>query len=92
MSIAGMSMSPEQTSATVYTDAYSILQHRNVVEMVLSSCVHVFPAFPWDWVQRRPGCWWEQGRAGETLFSYLPAPAFVSAGEQLFDDILRDNG
>ncbi|MFR3752508.1 MAG: hypothetical protein ACLTW9_09920 [Enterocloster sp.] len=42
MSIAGMSMSPEQTSATVYTDAYSILQHRNVVEMVLSSCRPMF--------------------------------------------------
>lgn len=91
MSIAGMSMSPEQTSATVYTDAYSILQHRNVVEMVLSSCRPMFSDLSMGLGAEAARMLREQGRAGETLFSYLPAPAFMSAGEQLFDDILRDN-
>ena len=68
MSIAGMSMSPEQTSATVYTDAYSILQHRNVVEMVLTSCVPCFQTFPWDWVQRRPGCCGNRGEPVRLCF------------------------
>ena len=91
MSIAGMSMSPEQTSATVYTDAYSILQHRNVVEMVLTSCRPMFSDLSMGLGAEAARMLREQGRAGETLFSYLPAPAFMSAGEQLFDDILRDN-
>lgn len=73
MSIAGMSMSPEQTSATVYTDAYSILQHRNVVEMVLTSCRPMFSDLSMGLGAEAARMLREQGRAGETLFSYLPA-------------------
>lgn len=91
MSIAGMSMSQEQTSATVYTDAYSVLQHRNVVEMVLTSCRPMFSDLSMGLGAEAARMLRQQGRAGETLFSYLPAPAFMSAGEQLFDDILREN-
>ncbi|MCD7994633.1 MAG: hypothetical protein LUK37_23770 [Clostridia bacterium] len=91
MSIAGMSMSQEQTSATVYTDAYSVLQHRNVVEMVLTSCRPMFSDLFMGLGAEAARMLRQQGRAGETLFSYLPAPAFMSAGEQLFDDILREN-
>ena len=92
MSIAGMSMSPEQTSRH---GLHGCVFHTSAAEMwwrwFSPAAVHVFETFPWDWVQRRPGCCGNRGRAGETLFSYLPAPAFMSAGEQLFDDILRDN-
>ena len=92
MSIAGMSMSPEQTSATVYTDAYSILQHRNVVEMVLSSCRPMFSGLSMGLGAEAARMLREQGRAGETLFSYLPAPAFMAPENSclmIFSGIMR---
>ena len=92
MSVMGMSMAPSQSSTTVFTDAYSILQHKDVVEMVMKSCCPMFTALA-------PGQGVYAARAvarrtasGETLFSYLPAPAFVTAQETLFDDILQANG
>lgn len=92
MSVMGMSMGPEHSSTTVFTDAYSLLQHKSVVEMVFSSCRPMFTAYA-------PGQGLEaarivsgRGQDGDRLFSYLPVPAFISANEDLFDDILRENG
>lgn len=92
MSVSGMSMSPGQTSTTVYTDAYSVLQHRSVFHMVLSSCRPVFTSLS-------PLTGTETARqllagspACSKLFAYLPVPAFIMADEPLFHEILRDNG
>lgn len=91
VSVMGMSMCPEQTTTTVFTDAYSILQHKNVVEMVIKSCRPMFTPFAPGRGVEAARVVHDRGRAGETLFSYLPAPAFVTAGAALFDDILREN-
>lgn len=92
MSVTGMSMSTDQTSTTVYTDAYSILQHRNVFSMVLGSCRPMFKDFShvqsFETVRKLGG----PGRAGEKLFSYLPVPAFITTEEGLMEDILLQNG
>lgn len=92
MSVMGMSMSPEQSSTTVFTDAYSLLQHKSVVEMVLSSCRPMFTAYAPGQGLEAAHMVYGRGRDGERLFSYLPVPAFISADEALFNDILRANG
>lgn len=81
MSIAGMSMSPEQTSATAYVDAYSTLQHENVVEAVLTSYRPMSSDLSMELGTGAARMLREQGRVGETLFSYLSAPALMSTGE-----------
>lgn len=92
MSVTGMSMSTDQTSATVYTDAYSILQHRNVFSMVMGSCRPMFTDLSQELggeaVKKLGGL----SRKGEKLFSYLPVPAFITAEEVLMNDILEENG
>lgn len=91
MSVSGMSMSTDQTSTTVYTDAYSILQHRNVFAMVLGSCRPMFTELSLlqgsEMVRKLRGL----ARRGEKLFSYLPAPAFITAEEGLIEEILGEN-
>ena len=92
MSVMGMPANHELSSTTVFTDAYSILQHKSVVEMALISCHPMFTSF-------EPGQGFDvariicnRGRGEETIFSYLPVLALVSVEEELFDDILRENG
>lgn len=92
MSVSGMSMSPGQTSTTVYTDAYSVLQHRNVFNMVLSSCRPVFTALSPQTGLEAAGQLRACSPACEKLFAYLPVPAFITAGDHLLNEILRDNG
>lgn len=92
MSVMGMSTAPGQSSTTVFTDAYSILQHKNVVELAMGSCHPMFTQFAPGQGVNAARAVSRQGRRGETLFAYLPAPAFVTAGEALFDDILASNG
>lgn len=91
MSIVGMSMGKEPITTTVFTDTYSILQHKSVVEMVIGSCTPMFqdytPTQGAELVQmlapRNPSI--------QTLYSFLPAPAFVAVDSALFNEILKDN-
>ena len=92
MSVTGMSMATDQTSTTVYTDAYSILQHRNVFHMVLASCRPMFTELTIDMEHESISGLDGLAREGEKLLSYLPAPAFMTVGENLMDDILQENG
>lgn len=92
MSVTGMSMSTDQTSTTVYTDAYSILQHRNVFNMVLGSCKPMFQDFSHADARQAFGRLGFLGREGEKLFSYLPVPSFITADPVLLEEILGGNG
>lgn len=91
MSVSGMSMSTEQTPTTVYTDAYSILQHRNVFHMVLTSCRPMFMDLSTDMGREAVSRLNSSVRQGEKLLSYLPAPAFMTVEETLLNDILQEN-
>lgn len=92
MSIMGMSMGTEPTTTTVFTDAYSILQHKNVVEMVIRSCLPMFTAYAPDAGAELMQMVCPHGRPGEAVYSFLPVPAFSMMSPALMGDVLRDNG
>ena len=92
MSVTRMSMATDQTSTTVFTDAYSILQHRNVFHMVLTSCRPMFTELTIDMEHETISGLDCLAREGEKLLSYLPAPAFMTVEESLMNDILQENG
>jgi len=92
MSIMGVPLEGGQGTTTVFTDTYSIIQHKNFAERVLADCRPMFSSFApgraVEMIQRIYG----KGNTYDNLFSFLPAPAFITVKDDLFNDIIKSNG
>lgn len=90
-SVMGMSMDPQQSSTTVFTDPHSIMQHKNVVEMVMKSCKNMFVDIEPKDTLKLLGVVRPQPGRNETIYVYLPAPAFAFTDPEIIKVILLEN-
>lgn len=90
ISLLAISASKRSSTTMVFDDSTSIISHWSMAESVIASCQKIFVNFDAkeceqvvDFVSviRKRGA----------LYSYLPAPAFISTSEELLEEILLDN-
>ncbi len=91
MSIMGMSMAAHQCTSAVFTDSYSVQQHKNVASMVIRSCRKIFRNFSAIEVQDFLKLFERWTPVGDVIYSFLPVPAMICARKELLLEILQSN-
>lgn len=91
MSVMGMSMAAHQCTSAVFTDSYSVQQHKNVASMVIRSCREIFRNFSaievWDFLK----LFERWAPVGDVIYSFLPAPVMICTRRDLLLEILQSN-
>lgn len=90
LSLLGLSGNNSSSVTMMFTDSQSVLHHGMLAETVIARCQKIFMKFASDKCMDVVD-YIRLIRKRGTLYSYLPAPAFVSAKEDLLRDILVDN-
>lgn len=92
MSIMTTPLLDHQSTSMVFTDSYSVQQHKNVATMVLSSCRRIFRDFSAIAVKNFLNLFKKHWPPlGETLYTFLPVPAMIYAEKSLLRRILKKN-
>lgn len=91
--ISLLSMAADDLPPTMmaFTDPALILRHEELSERIIRKCRPVFETFPTDSFLTVIENIYSARRRG-ALYSFLPAPAFLFAEENLLSRILEDNG
>lgn len=91
VSLLGLSAGGEDPSIMVFTDTPLVIRHKALADCVIEKCSCVFTTFhPSEFEGVVNDIY--RFRRKSAFYTFLPAPAFMSASESLLREILTDNG
>lgn len=91
MSIMTIPLADNQSTSMVFTDSYSVQQHKNVAATVLRSCRRIFRNFSAIQARSFIELFKRWPPLGDVLYTFLPVPAMIYAEEGLLRRILSNN-
>ena len=90
VSLLGMAIGRE-TNTMVFTDNTIVINHERMADYVISHCKQLFINFNPNQFKNVVDDIYTIRKRG-ALYSFLPAPAFLSAKEELLREVMEENG
>lgn len=90
LSLFSMTTSEQLSSTMMFTDPACVLQHEKFANSILTHCMNLFQTFePRDFQELVMDI--SRFQHHDTLYTYLPVPAFLASGDDLLRNILSEN-
>lgn len=91
VSLLGLAVGRSDSTTMVFSDNAMVIKHEGMADYMISHCKQLFVNFESNRFRDVIDDIYTIRKRG-TLYSFLPAPAFLSVREELLKEVLEDNG